>query len=334
MKAFSGLGRSFFFTKIIKMGLFNIFSREKKEKLDKGLSKTKENVFSKLSRAVAGKSKVDDEVLDNLEEILVTSDVGVDTTLKIIERIESKVAKDKYLGTSELNGILKEEIANLLQENNNEDLTEFTIPTSDMPYVILVVGVNGVGKTTTIGKLALQYKLAGKSVLLGAADTFRAAAVDQLVIWAKRVDVPIVDQGMNADPASVAFDTLKTAVDQKTDVVIIDTAGRLHNKVNLMNELSKIKRVMKKVIPDAPHEILLILDASTGQNAIEQARQFTAATEVNALALTKLDGTAKGGVVIGISDQFKIPVKYIGIGEQKEDLQIFNRVEFVDSLFS
>ena len=334
MKAFSGLGRSFFFTKIINMGLFNIFSREKKEKLDKGLSKTKENVFSKLSRAVAGKSKVDDEVLDNLEEILVTSDVGVDTTLKIIERIESRVAKDKYLGTSELNGLLKEEIASLLQENNSEDLTDFTIPTSDMPYVILVVGVNGVGKTTTIGKLALQYKLAGKSVLLGAADTFRAAAVDQLVIWAKRVDVPIVNQGMNADPASVAFDTLKTAVDQKTDVVIIDTAGRLHNKVNLMNELSKIKRVMKKVIPDAPHEILLILDASTGQNAIEQARQFTAATEVNALALTKLDGTAKGGVVIGISDQFKIPVKYIGIGEQKEDLQIFNRVEFVDSLFS
>ena len=316
------------------MGLFNLFSREKKEKLDKGLSKTKENVFSKLSRAVAGKSKVDDEVLDNLEEILVTSDVGVDTTLKIIERIESRVAKDKYLGTSELNGLLKEEIASLLQENNSEDLTDFVIPISDMPYVILVVGVNGVGKTTTIGKLALQYKLAGKSVLLGAADTFRAAAVDQLVIWAKRVDVPIVNQGMNADPASVAFDTLKTAVDQKTDVVIIDTAGRLHNKVNLMNELSKIKRVMKKVIPDAPHEILLILDASTGQNAIEQARQFTAATEVNALALTKLDGTAKGGVVIGISDQFKIPVKYIGIGEQKEDLQIFNRVEFVDSLFS
>jgi fused signal recognition particle receptor len=316
------------------MGLFNIFSREKKEKLDKGLLKTKENVFSKLSRAVAGKSKVDDEVLDNLEEILVTSDVGVDTTLKIIERIENRVSQDKYLGTSELNRILKEEIAGLLQENNSEDLTEFTIPESDLPYVILVVGVNGVGKTTTIGKLALQYKLAGKSVLLGAADTFRAAAVDQLVIWAERVDVPIINQGMNADPASVAFDTLKAAVAKKTDVVIIDTAGRLHNKVNLMNELSKIKRVMKKVIPDAPHEILLVLDASTGQNAIEQARQFTAATEVNALALTKLDGTAKGGVVIGISDQFKIPVKYIGIGEQKEDLQIFNRVEFVDSLFS
>ncbi len=316
------------------MGLFNIFSREKKEKLDKGLSKTKENVFSKLSRAVAGKSKVDDEVLDNLEEILVTSDVGVDTTLKIIERIENRVSKDKYLGTSELNRILKEEIADLLLENNNEDLTEFTVPESDMPYVILVVGVNGVGKTTSIGKLALQYKLAGKSVLLGAADTFRAAAVDQLVIWSERVDVPIVNQGMNADPASVAFDTLKAAVAKGNDVVIIDTAGRLHNKVNLMNELGKIKRVMKKVIPDAPHEILLVLDASTGQNAIEQARQFTAATEVNALALTKLDGTAKGGVVIGISDQFQIPVKYIGIGEQKEDLQIFNRVEFVDSLFS
>jgi fused signal recognition particle receptor len=316
------------------MGLFNIFSREKKEKLDKGLSKTKENVFSKLSRAVAGKSRVDDEVLDNLEEILVTSDVGVDTTLKIIERIENRVSKDKYLGTSELNRILKEEIADLLLQNNTEDLTEFTVPESDMPYVILVVGVNGVGKTTTIGKLALQYKLAGKSVLLGAADTFRAAAVDQLVIWANRVEVPIVNQGMDADPASVAFDTLKAAVAKGTDVVIIDTAGRLHNKVNLMNELGKIKRVMKKVIPESPHEILLVLDASTGQNAIEQARQFTAATEVNALALTKLDGTAKGGVVIGISDQFQIPVKYIGIGEQKEDLQIFNRVEFVDSLFS
>ncbi len=316
------------------MGLFNIFSKDKKEKLDKGLSKTKDSVFSKLSRAVAGKSKVDDEVLDNLEEILVTSDVGVDTTLKIIERIENRVANDKYLGTSELNRILKEEIAELLQENNSEDLIEFSVPNSDLPYVILVVGVNGVGKTTTIGKLALQYKKAGKSVLLGAADTFRAAAVDQLVIWADRVDVPIVNLGMGTDPASVAFDTLNTAVSKGIDVVIIDTAGRLHNKVNLMNELTKIKRVMKKVITDAPHEILLILDASTGQNAIEQARQFTAATEVNALALTKLDGTAKGGVVIGISDQFKIPVKYIGIGEQKEDLQIFNRIEFVDSLFS
>ena len=315
------------------MGLFNIFSKEKKNKLDKGLSKTKESVFSKLSRAVAGKSKVDDEVLDNLEEILVTSDVGVDTTLKIIERIENRVSKDKYLGTSELNNILKEEIAELLQENNLEDNTEFMVPEGKHPYVILVVGVNGVGKTTTIGKLAYQFKQSGKSVLLGAADTFRAAAVDQLVIWADRVGVPIVNQGMNADPASVAFDTLKSAQSQGADVVIIDTAGRLHNKVNLMNELSKIKRVMQKVIPDAPHEILLILDASTGQNAIEQARQFIAATEVNALALTKLDGTAKGGVVIGISDQFKVPVKYIGIGEKMEDLQVFNKKEFVGSLF-
>ena len=315
------------------MGLFNIFSKEKKDKLDKGLTKTKESVFSKLSRAVAGKSKVDEEVLDNLEEILVTSDVGVDTTLKIIERIENRVSKDKYLGTSELNKILKEEIAELLQENNRDDITEFTVPEDKHPYVILVVGVNGVGKTTTIGKLAHQFKQSGKSVLLGAADTFRAAAVDQLVIWADRVGVPIINQGMNADPASVAFDTLKSAQSQGADVVIIDTAGRLHNKVNLMNELSKIKRVMQKVIPDAPHEILLILDASTGQNAIEQARQFTAATEVNALALTKLDGTAKGGVVIGISDQFKVPVKYIGIGEKMEDLQVFNRKEFVDSLF-
>lgn len=316
------------------MGLFNIFSKDKKDKLDKGLSKTKESVFSKLSRAVAGKSKVDDEVLDNLEEILVTSDVGVDTTLKIIERVEQRVAKDKYLGTSELNAILKDEIAELLQENNVEDLTEFAVPPNTKPYVILVVGVNGVGKTTTIGKLAYQFRKAGKSVLLGAADTFRAAAVDQLVIWAERAGVPIVNQGMEADPASVAFDTLKTAIARDVDVVIIDTAGRLHNKINLMNELSKIQRVMKKVIPDAPHDILLILDASTGQNAIEQARQFTAATEVNALALTKLDGTAKGGVVIGISDQFKIPVKYIGIGEQMDDLQVFNRKEFVDSLFN
>lgn len=316
------------------MGLFNIFSKDKKDKLDKGLSKTKESVFSKLSRAVAGKSKVDDEVLDNLEEILVTSDVGVDTTLKIIERVEQRVAKDKYLGTSELNAILKDEIAELLQENNVEDLTEFAVPPNTKPYVILVVGVNGVGKTTTIGKLAYQFRKAGKSVLLGAADTFRAAAVDQLVIWAERAGVPIVNQGMEADPASVAFDTLKSAIARDVDVVIIDTAGRLHNKINLMNELSKIQRVMKKVIPDAPHDILLILDASTGQNAIEQARQFTAATEVNALALTKLDGTAKGGVVIGISDQFKIPVKYIGIGEQMDDLQVFNRKEFVDSLFN
>jgi len=316
------------------MGLFNIFSKEKKENLDKGLSKTKESVFSKLSRAVAGKSKVDDEVLDNLEEILVTSDVGVDTTLKIIERIEGRVSRDKYLGTSELNTILKEEIADLLQENNTSNNVDFSYALDHKPYVILVVGVNGVGKTTTIGKLAHQFKQAGKSVLLGAADTFRAAAVDQLVIWASRVDVPIVNQGMGADPASVAFDTLSSALSQDTDVVIIDTAGRLHNKVNLMNELTKIKRVMQKLIPDAPHEILLILDASTGQNAIEQAKQFSAATEVNALALTKLDGTAKGGVVIGISDQFKIPVKYIGIGEKMEDLQVFNRTEFVDSLFN
>lgn len=316
------------------MGLLNIFSREKKENLNKGLSKTKENVFSKLSRAVAGKTKVDDEVLDNLEEILVTSDVGVDTTLKIIERIENRVARDKYLGTAELNTILKEEIAALLQENNTIDNTDFTFEPDNKPYVILVVGVNGVGKTTTIGKLAYQFKQAGKSVLLGAADTFRAAAVEQLVIWANRVDVPIINQGMGVDPASVAYDTLSSGISQNKDVVIIDTAGRLHNKVNLMNELTKIKRVMQKLIPDAPHEILLILDASTGQNAIEQARQFTAATEVNALALTKLDGTAKGGVVIGISDQFKVPVKYIGIGEKMEDLQVFNRSEFVDSLFN
>jgi len=316
------------------MGLFKVFSREKKEKLDKGLSKTKESVFTKLSRAVAGKSKVDDEVLDNLEEILVTSDVGVDTTLKIIARIEERVSRDKYLGTSELNTILKEEIAELLQDNNKEEPVDFSIPEGIHPYVILIVGVNGVGKTTTIGKLAYQFKQAGKSVLIGAADTFRAAAVDQLVIWAERAGVPIINQGMGADPASVAFDTLKSALSRDVDVVIIDTAGRLHNKVNLMNELSKIKRVMKKIIPDAPHEILLILDASTGQNAIEQARQFTAATEVNAIALTKLDGTAKGGVVIGISDQFKVPVKYIGIGEKMEDIQVFNRMEFVDSLFN
>jgi fused signal recognition particle receptor len=315
------------------MGLFNVFSKKKKEKLDEGLEKTKASVFSKLTKAVAGKSKVDDEVLDNLEEILVTSDVGVSTTLKIIERIEERVAKDKYLGTSELNRILKEEIAALLEENDKGELLGFDFEKRDAPYVIMVVGVNGVGKTTTIGKLAHQFKLAGKSVVLGAADTFRAAAVDQLTIWSERVGVPICSQGMGADPASVAFDTLKSAVANKNDVVIIDTAGRLHNKVNLMNELTKIKMVMKKVIPDAPHEILLILDASTGQNAIEQAKQFTAATEVNALALTKLDGTAKGGVAIGISDQFKIPVKYIGIGEQMEDLQLFNKLEFVDTLF-
>ena len=315
------------------MGLFSFFSKEKKQSLDKGLEKTKTSIFSKLSKSIAGKTKIDDDVLDDLEEILVTSDVGVDTTLKIIERIEARVAKDKYLGTSELNSMLKEEIEALLSENENPNLKDFNFAKQKDPYVLMVVGVNGVGKTTTIGKLAYQFKLAGKNVVLGASDTFRAAAVDQLKIWAERVDVPIVNQGMGSDPASVAFDTLTSAVAQNADVVIIDTAGRLHNKVNLMNELGKIKRVMQKVIPSAPHEILLVLDASTGQNAIEQARQFTAATEVNALALTKLDGTAKGGVVIGISDQFNIPVKYIGLGEQMEDLQVFNRVEFVDSLF-
>lgn len=316
------------------MGLFDFFSKKKKEQLDEGLQKTKQSVFSKISKAIIGKSKVDDEVLDKLEEILVTSDVGVSTTLKIIQRIEARVARDKYLGTSELNNILKEEIAALLEQNHNPDLLGFDFPKREIPYVIMVVGVNGVGKTTTIGKLAYQFSEAGKTVVLGAADTFRAAAVDQLKIWADRVNVPVVTQGMGADPASVAFDTLKSAVANKTDVVIIDTAGRLHNKINLMKELSKIKSVMQKVIPDAPHEILLILDASTGQNAIEQAKQFTAATEVNALALTKLDGTAKGGVVIGISEQFKIPVKYIGIGEKKEDLQLFNKTEFVNSIFN
>jgi fused signal recognition particle receptor len=315
------------------MGVFSFLSKDKKDNLDKGLSKTKQSVFSKISKAVIGKSKVDEEVLDNLEEILVTSDVGVQTTLKIIERIENRVANDKYIGTSQLNKILKEEIAELLLENKKEGVIEFSTCESKYPYVIMVVGVNGVGKTTTIGKLAYQYKKLGKKVLLGASDTFRAAAVDQLTIWSERVGVPIVSQGMGADPASVAFDTLKSAVANDVDVVIIDTAGRLHNKINLMNELTKIKKVMQKIIPDAPHEILLILDASTGQNAIEQAKQFSAATEVNALALTKLDGTAKGGVVIGISDQFKIPVKYIGIGEKVEDLQLFNRYEFVDSLF-
>lgn len=316
------------------MGLFDVFSKKKKEKLDQGLEKTKSNVFAKLTKAVAGKSKVDDEVLDNLEEILVTSDVGVSTTLKIIERIEARVARDKYLGTAELNTILKEEIADLLAENNKGELLGFDFEKREDPYVIMVVGVNGVGKTTTIGKLAHLFKQAGKSVVLGASDTFRAAAVDQLTIWSERVGVPIVTQGMGADPASVAFDTMKSAVANNYDVAIIDTAGRLHNKVNLMNELTKIKKVMQKIVPGAPHEILLILDASTGQNAIEQAKQFTAATEVNALALTKLDGTAKGGVAIGISDQFKIPVKYIGIGEKMEDLQIFNKFEFVDSLFN
>ena len=315
------------------MALFGIFSREKKETLDKGLEKTKESVFGKLSRAVVGKSKVDDEVLDNLEEILVSSDVGVSTTLKIIERIEERVAKDKYLGTSELNRILREEISGLLEENNTGEASEYSIPQTEQPYVIMVVGVNGVGKTTTIGKLAYQFKKMGKKVVLGASDTFRAAAVEQLKIWGERVGVPVINQGMGADPASVAFDTLQSAVSQQADLVIIDTAGRLHNKVNLMNELTKVKRVMQKVIPDAPHEILLVLDGSTGQNAIEQARQFIKATEVNAIALTKIDGTAKGGVVIGISDQFKVPVKYIGVGEGIEDLQVFNKHEFVDSLF-
>lgn len=316
------------------MGLFGIFNKEKKESLDEGLSKTKESVFKKLSRAVAGKSKVDDEVLDNLEEVLITSDVGVDTTLKIISRIEERVSRDKYMGIGELNGILKEEIAALLEENNSEDVSDFDLPKTDSPYVIMVVGVNGVGKTTTIGKLAYNFKQAGKSVVLGAADTFRAAAIDQLEIWAQRVDVPIVKQKMGADPASVAYDTLSSAVATNADVVIIDTAGRLHNKIGLMNELSKIKKVMQKIVPDAPQEVLLVLDGSTGQNAFEQAKQFTKATEVTALALTKLDGTAKGGVVIGISDQFKIPVKYIGVGEKLEHLQIFRRREFVESLFS
>ena len=310
------------------MGIFSFFSKEKKETLDKGLSKTKENVFSKITRAIAGKSKVDDEVLDNLEEVLITSDVGVDTTLKIISRIEDRVARDKYVTTSELTAILREEIASLLTENHTEDLESFTVPEDKKPYVIM-----GVGKTTTIGKPAYQFKKAGKNVYLGAADTFRAAAVEQLVIWSERVGVPIVKQKMGSDPASVAFDTLSSAKANGADVVIIDTAGRLHNKINLMNELTKIKNVMKKVVPDAPHEVLLVLDGSTGQNAFEQAKQFTAATEVNALAVTKLDGTAKGGVVIGISDHFRIPVKYIGLGEGMEDLQVFNRKEFVNSLF-
>ena len=317
------------------MGIFSFFTKKKenKEDLDKGLEKTKTSVFGKISKAILGKSTVDEEVLDNLEEILISADVGVDTTVKIIDRIEKRVARDKYVGTSELNRILKEEIADLLQENQSGDGTTFDIPADKKPYVIMVVGVNGVGKTTTIGKLAHNFKKAGKKVVLGASDTFRAAAVTQLQIWADRVGVPIVQQGMGADPASVAFDTVKSAVAQEADVVIIDTAGRLHNKVNLMRELTKIKTVMQKVVPDAPHEILLVLDASTGQNAIEQAKQFTAATEVNALALTKLDGTAKGGVVIGISDQFKIPVKYIGVGEGIDHLQVFDRQAFVDSLF-
>lgn len=315
------------------MGLFGFFSKEKKETLDKGLSKTKEGVFSKLARVVAGKSKVDDDILDDLEEVLITSDVGVETTLRIIGRIEKRVERDKYISTGELKGMLREEIAALLTENDNETEGEFTVPESKRPYVIMVVGVNGVGKTTTIGKLAYQYKKNGNKVYLGAADTFRAAAVEQLVIWGERVGVPVVKQKMGADPASVAFDTLSSAKANDADVVIIDTAGRLHNKISLMNELSKIKKVMDKVIPGAPHEVLLVLDGSTGQNAFEQAKQFTAATEVNALAITKLDGTAKGGVVIGISDQFKTPVKYIGLGEGMEDLQVFHRKEFVDSLF-
>lgn len=310
-----------------------IFSKEKKETLDKGLEKSKSSFFNKLSKAVAGKAKVDDDVLDNLEEVLVSSDVGVDTTLKIIDRIEARVAKDKYLGTEELNQILREEIAGLLSETNLGNDTDFTIPADKKPYVLMVVGVNGVGKTTTIGKLASQFKKKGLKVVLGAADTFRAAAIDQLQVWADRTNVPIVRQEMGSDPASVAFDTLTSAVTQDADVVIIDTAGRLHNKVNLMNELTKIKRVMQKVVEDAPHDVLLVLDGSTGQNAFEQAKQFTKATEVTSLAVTKLDGTAKGGVVIGISDQFKIPVKYIGVGEGIDDLQVFNKHEFVDSFF-
>lgn len=318
------------------MGFFSkLFTKENKEDLDKGLSKTKESFFGKITKALVGKSSVDAEVLDNLEEVLISGDVGVNTTLKIIKRIEDRVKTDKYIGTDELNSILKQEISGLLSENNkNADLSYFTEPLKNKPYVIMVVGVNGVGKTTSIGKIAYQYKQAGKSVILGAADTFRAAAVDQLIIWSERVGVPIVSQGMGADPASVAFDTLSSAKAKDADVVIIDTAGRLHNKVNLMNELTKIKNVMKKIIPDAPHEVLLVLDGSTGQNAVEQCKQFTAATDVTALAVTKLDGTAKGGVVIGISDEFKIPVKYIGVGEKMTDLQVFNANEFVDSLFS
>lgn len=310
-----------------------IFSKEKKETLDKGLEKSKSSFFNKLSKAVAGKSKVDEDVLDNLEEVLVSSDVGVDTTLKIIERIEERVAKDKYLGTDELNKILREEIAELLAETNTGNAVDFAIPVTSKPYVLMVVGVNGVGKTTTIGKLASQFKKKGLKVVLGAADTFRAAAIDQLQVWADRTEVPIVRQEMGSDPASVAFDTLTSGIHQDADVIIIDTAGRLHNKVNLMNELSKIKRVMQKVVADAPHDVLLVLDGSTGQNAFEQAKQFTKATEVTSLAVTKLDGTAKGGVVIGISDQFKIPVKYIGVGEGIDDLQVFNKYEFVDSFF-
>ena len=316
------------------MGIFGFFSKDKKEKLDKGLEKTKVSVFEKLSRAVGGKSKIDEASLDDIEEALITSDIGVETSLKIIERLEERVANDKYVDANELNAILKDEIGRLLEESHNTNETEFVVPEKQMPHVIMVVGVNGVGKTTTIGKLAYQLKKAGKSVVLGAADTFRAAAVDQLVIWSERVGVEIVKQDMGSDPASVAFDTLQSAKAKNADVVIIDTAGRLHNKVNLMNELTKIRNVMAKVIPDAPHDVMLVLDASTGQNAIEQAKQFTLATKVDSLALSKLDGTAKGGVVIGISDQFKIPVRYIGIGEGMEDLQVFNTKEFVDSLFN
>jgi len=316
------------------MAILNFFSKDKKETLDKGLEKTKDSFFSKISRATVGKAKVDDEFLDELEEILITSDVGVSTTIKIIERVEERAAKDKYLNLQELNLLLKDEIAKLLAENKTEDLKDFTLPEGIKPYVILVVGVNGVGKTTTIGKLAAQFKNKGKNVLLGAADTFRAAAVDQLKLWGERVDVPVVSHGMNTDPASVAFDTAKRGVETNADVVIIDTAGRLHTRVNLMNELTKIKRVVQKFIAEAPHEVLLVLDGSTGQNAVIQAREFTKATEVTSLAITKLDGTAKGGVVIGISDEFKIPVKYIGVGEKVEDLQVFNKYEFVDSLFN
>lgn len=316
------------------MGFFNFFSKEKKETLDKGLEKTKQGLFDKLKRAVAGRSKIDDDFLDNLEEVFITSDVGVETTLKIIDRLQKRAARDKYVSTSELNTLLRDEITEMLAENNNADTPDFSVPSDKKPYVIMVVGVNGVGKTTTIGKLAYQFKKAGNKVVLGAADTFRAAAIEQLQIWGERVGVPVVKQQMGSDPASVAFDTVSSAKASSADVVIIDTAGRLHNKVGLMKELSKIKNVMQKVVPDAPHEVLLVLDGSTGQNAFEQAKQFVAATEVNELAITKLDGTAKGGVVIGISDQFKIPVKYIGLGEGLEDLQIFRKKEFVDSLFS
>lgn len=315
------------------MGIFGFFSKEKKESLDQGLQKTNESIFSKLSKAIVGKSKVDEEVLDELEEVLIGSDLGVETTVKVIQRIEARVARDKYVDASELDLILREEIASLLEENNTQDLLDFDLPADKKPYVILVVGVNGVGKTTTIGKLAHLFKNAGKSVILGAADTFRAAAVDQLILWGQRVGVPVVSHGMNTDPASVAYDAMKQGLENQADLVIIDTAGRLHTKVNLMNELTKIKRVMQKFIPEAPHEIMLVLDGSTGQNAFLQAKEFTKATEVTSLAITKLDGTAKGGVVIGISDQFKIPVKFIGVGEKMSDLQLFNRTEFVDSLF-